>query len=63
MILKLKKKAKDRKDFAIKLIKRMPDYKEMGFMLYDDKIKNYEEYLNNLTTKKIIEGIERYENI
>lgn len=62
-ILKLKKKAKDRKDFAIKLIKRMPDYKEMGFMLYDDKIKNYEEYLNNLTTKKIIEGIERYENI
>lgn len=58
-IVKLKNKSKDRKDFAIKLQKRFNNYKTLGFLIYDNKIDKYEDYINQLSTKKIIEEMNK----
>lgn len=60
-IRKLIKKAKDRKELALSLYNELPDYMTMGFLMYDNKIENYEDYLKNLNTGKIIERISKYE--
>lgn len=60
-VLKLKEKSEDKKDFAIKLQKRVRHDTSMGFMLYDNKINNWEEYFQKLSISKIVERIRDYE--
>lgn len=51
----------DKKLFALWLKNKLPDYMTMGFMLRDNKISKYEEYLDGLTSSKIIERMKKYE--
>ena len=62
-INKAKEHYKDRKKFALRVKKYMSDYQTMAFLMYDNKISGYKEYLESLATKKIIEGIEKNERI
>lgn len=55
------KNESDRKLFALWLKNKLPDYMAMGFMLWDNKISEYEEYLDSLTSSKIIERMKEYE--
>mgnify|MGYP001623693922 CR=1 FL=1 len=61
IIRKIMKKSADRKDFALSLYERVPEYMNMGFCIYDNKITNYEDYLSKMKSKDIIERMEKYE--
>ncbi len=50
---------KSRKDFALMVMKRMDDVADMAFLLYDNKIKDYKEFLDSLSVKKVIERMRR----
>lgn len=61
-IRKIKEKSSSKKDFAKKILRNYADYKTMAFLIYDNKISDYNEYLFNLSTEKVIQEMDRYEN-
>lgn len=58
-INKLKETVESKKDFAKALKEEYPLDTAIGFMLYDKKIKNWNEWLKKQTNAKIIERIKK----
>lgn len=61
-IRKLKESSKDRKSFALTSKSRYPNDISFCFMIYDNSIKDYQSYINQLGAKKLLERIKLYEN-
>ena len=56
---RLKQTVKTKKDFAQVLKSEFPMDTAVGFMLYDKKVKNWNEWLKQQTNAKIIERIKK----
>ena len=56
-IIKPKLSKMNKKDFAVLVMSKYKDFYDMDFKLYDNKIENWEEYLNSLSTDKLLERI------
>lgn len=51
------------KDFALFIKKAFPDDTAFGFQLYKGQVKNKKEYIDKMSTSKILERIDLYERI
>lgn len=58
-IIRLRDKRISRKDFALTVMRKYDDVADMAFMLYDGKIKDSKEFLENFSSKKILERMRR----
>lgn len=50
-------KCKNKKEFALWIMDNLPKESTFAFMLYDNKVKDYKEFIDNLSSDKIIERI------
>ena len=50
------------KEFALFCIKEFKEDSDFGFKVFQGKIKTVQEYIDNLTNKKIIERLYKNEN-